>query len=161
MLEGLLCGETVSESAERLGRSPRTVDRARSSVRVRARELLSPDATAEVHRALPLSNPASSLAALWTETSDRIARSRHLTSLVRVTARAATNTKGTPICRIESQSFSPDKHCGPCAILATALARPSLRSWTIRLRPRRIASEYDSMRAKLETGKEAHSPYLR
>ena len=50
VLEGLLCGETVSESAQRLDTSPRTIDRARSSVRVRARALLSPEATAEVRR---------------------------------------------------------------------------------------------------------------
>ena len=60
VLEGLLCGETVSESAKRLGTSPRTVDRARRNVRVQARELLSPEATAEVRRALPLSRPTSS-----------------------------------------------------------------------------------------------------
>ena len=59
VLEGLLCGETVSESAKRLDTSPRTVDRARSSVRVRAKELLSPEATAEVRRALPVASRAS------------------------------------------------------------------------------------------------------
>lgn len=51
VLDGMLAEETVSESSRRLGLSPRTVDRLRAKVRLRALDMLSPDKeTIHCHR---------------------------------------------------------------------------------------------------------------